>query len=348
MPGERKVVEMTYPATTGAGRANIYDVAKLAGVSHMTVSRVLNGHPNIRDTTRKKVDDAIAELGYQRSATARALAMRRAMRLGVLVDNPVEFGPNSMLHAFEAAAHDAGYTVGSFTTSDEGSLSMETALQGLLSQDIDGLCVIAPRASSLETLRAQQVSVPKIMLMPAAVPDAVTASVDQYAGAVLAVSHLIELGHTRIAHLGGPSDWFDARERDRAWRETLTAAGYAPEVYGEGDWTADYGYRFAQELDVDSCTAIFVANDQMALGVIHGLADRGVRVPGEMSIVGFDDVPDSSHYLPPLTTIRQDFVALGQLAVQLLVEAIDGGTNATSTHISPQLVVRRSATAPRA
>lgn len=340
-------MEMTSPVTNSAGRANIYDVAKLAGVSHMTVSRVLNGHPNIRDSTRKRVDDAIVQLQYQRSASARALAMRRAMRLGVLVDNPVEFGPNSMLHAFEAAAHEAGYTVGSFTTGDEGNLSMETALQGLLAQDIDGLCVIAPRESSLRTLRAQQLTVPKIMLTPSKMPDLISASVDQYAGAALIVGHLVELGHSRVAHLGGPLDWFDARERERGWRETLEAAGHEPGVYGEGDWTADCGYHWAKGLEIGDCTAVFAANDQMALGVVHGLAERGISVPEQVSVVGFDDVPDSSHYLPPLTTVRQDFVALGELAVELLIESIKGGTNARHTQISPRLVVRESAAPPR-
>lgn len=338
---------MNYPAATGSGRANIYDVAKLAGVSHMTVSRVLNGHPNIRDTTRKRVDDAIAQLQYQRSASARALALRSAMRLGVLVDNPVEYGPNSMLHSFETAAHEAGYTVGSFTTTDEGTLSIEAALQGLLEQDIDGLCVIAPRESSLQKLQARPTPVPKVLMIPATLPDVATASVDQYAGATMAMGHLIEMGHTRIAHLGGPSDWFDARERERAWRESLDPAVHASELYAEGDWTADCGYRWAQTVDVTGCTAVFTANDQMALGVIHGLAERGVAVPTQMSVVGFDDVPDSSHYLPPLTTVRQDFVALGELAVRLLVEAIGGTPNAHQTTISPRLVVRESSAAPR-
>lgn len=338
---------MNDPMVPTTGRANIYDVAKLAGVSHMTVSRVLNGHPNIRDTTRKRVDDAIAQLQYQRSATARALAMRSAMRLGVLVDNPVEYGPNSMLHSFETAAHEAGYTVGSFTTTDEGTLSIEAALQGLLEQDIDGLCVIAPRESSLKTLQAHPTTVPKILLIPATIPEVSTASVDQYAGASVVVEHLIDLGHTRIAHLGGPSDWFDARERERAWRDAVTQAGLEAAEYAEGDWTADCGYTWAKQADLDGFTAVFAANDQMALGVIHGLAERGVAVPAQVSVVGFDDVPDSSHYLPPLTTVRQDFVALGELAVRLLVEAIGGKPNAQQTTISPQLVVRESTAPPR-
>ena len=323
-------------------RPNIYDVAKRAGVSHMTVSRVLNGHPNIRDTTREKVDSAIRALGYQRSASARALALRSAMRLGALVDSPVEYGPNSMLRSFELAARDAGYSVGSFTTSDGEERGADAALETLLSQDVDGLCVIAPRVSSLRTLARRNLSVPTILLVPEEVAGATTAAVDQYAGARLAVGHLLELGHRRIAHLAGPADWHDARERERAWRDTMAGSGLEADLVGEGDWTADSGYRWAQKLDLDRCTAVFAANDQMALGVMHGLADRGISVPHDVSVVGFDDIPDSRHYLPPLTTVRQDFAALGALAVRLLLESLAGEAPEGLTKISPELIVRES------
>lgn len=323
-------------------RPNIYDVAKRAGVSHMTVSRVLNGHPNIRDSTRDKVDTAIQELGYQRSASARALAMRSAMRLGALVDSPVEYGPNSMLRSFERAARDAGYSVGSFTAADDHERSLDTAIEALLAQDIDGLCVVAPRVSSLRALAKRKLSVPTILLVPDAVAGTTTASVDQYAGARAAVEHLIELGHRDIAHLAGPGDWHDARARSEAWRDTMAGAGLTPAVQGEGDWTADSGFRWAQGLDRDHCSAVFAANDQMALGVIHGLTDRGIRVPEDISVVGFDDLPDSRHYLPPLTTVRQDFTALGALAVQLLLDSLTGDSAGGLTLISPELIVRES------
>lgn len=328
-------------------RPNIYDVAKLAGVSHMTVSRVLNGHPNIRDTTREKVTSAIEKLRFHPSASARALARRRAMRLGVLVDSPVEYGPNSMLHAFEAAAHEAGYAVSSFTTGDDEKLPVDAAVGGLVSQELDGLCVITPRESSMRMLLQRSMNLPMIFLLPDKLEGLSTASVDQYGGAKLAMEHLLELGHRRIAHLGGPNDWFDARERERAWRETLAASGLAAGVYGEGDWTADCGYAWASTLDVTECTAVFAANDQMALGVIHGLSERGIQVPEQMSVVGFDDVPDARHYLPPLTTVRQDFIELGELAVRLLLRTVGGTASSEHTSIDARLIVRESSVSPR-
>ena len=329
-------------------RPNIYDVARRAGVSHMTVSRVLNGHPNIRDATRERVTTAISALGYQPSATARALATRRAMRLGALIDNPVEYGPNSMLRSFEAAARNAGYSVGSYTSTQDAEQSVDAAIESLVSQDVEGLCVIAPRESSLQTLAQRGLSIPTILLVPKAVPGATAASVDQYEGARLAVRHLIELGHTRIAHLSGPLDWYDASERSSAWRDTMAAAGLEPGPAAEGDWTADFGYAWASTLDVERCTAVFAANDQMALGVIHGLSDRGLRIPEDVSVVGFDDIPDSRHYLPPLTTVRQDFAALGELAVGLLLDSLAGRETDGLTVIAPTLVERRSSTRVRA
>ncbi|GAB2558398.1 LacI family DNA-binding transcriptional regulator [Leucobacter ruminantium] len=333
---------MNDPVDTGSPRPTIYDVAKRAGVSHMTVSRVLNGHPNIRDSTRERVDSAIRDLGYQRSASARALAMRSAMRLGALVDSPVEYGPNSMLRSFERAARDAGYSVGSFTTTDEKKRGADAAIESLLSQDVDGLCVIAPRRSSLRVLAKRRIGVPTILVVPEVLQGSTTASVDQYEGARLAVGHLIGLGHRRIAHLAGPGDWHDARERVRGWRDTLTAAGLAADTLGEGDWTADSGYRWARSLEPDGCTAVFAGNDQMALGVMHGLSERGIRVPHDVSVVGFDDIPDSRHYLPPLTTVRQDFAALGALAVGLLLDALRGDPHGGLTKISPELIARES------
>lgn len=327
---------------SGQERANIYDVARLAGVSHMTVSRVLNGHPSIRDATRDRVTQAIEALKFQRSASARALATRRTMRLGVLVDNPVEYGPNSMLHAFEAAAQVAGYTVGSFTATEEKGRGADAALETLFAQDIDGLCAITPRASSLHLLQQREIQVPTILIIPEAVPEMSTASVDQFAGARIATQHLIDLGHQSIAHLGGPLDWFDARERERGWRETCLAAGLELGPFHEGDWTADFGYDWALHVDPDEFSAVFVANDQMALGVMHGLSTRGIRVPHDISIVGFDDVPDSSHYMPPLTTVRQDFKELGRIAMELLAESLAQSTEPRRVTLQPDLIIRQS------
>ena len=258
----------------------------------MTVSRVLNGHPNIRESTRARVVRAIEEINYTPSSIARALATQRAMRIGVLVDSPVQWGPNSTLRALEGAARDAGYAISAFSISDKKE--------------------------------------------------------SQLAGATAAVTHLIELGHTSIAHLAGPLDWFDARAREEGWRDAVTDAGLTVHEPVVGDWTSDYGYEFGSTYDFSDVTAVFAANDQMALGLIHGLKDRGIRVPEDVSVVGFDDLPDARHFLPPLTTVRQDFAALGALALQLIISSIIGEDSVEHDNIEPKLIIRASTAPPRA
>lgn len=337
---------MSDPVTRGWQRPSIYDVAKHAGVSHMTVSRVLNGHPNIRESTRERVLKAIDEMNYTRSSIARALATRRAMRIGVLVDSPAQYGPNSTLRALESAARDVGYAISAFSITEDEETNIDTGVVELVTQGVDALCVIAPRASSLDLLRQQTTGLPTIVIR--AEPDAVwhTAAVDQREGAALATNHLIGLGHRSIAHLAGPLDWYDAREREQGWRDAMVAAGLPVLPTVIGDWTSDFGYDFGRSFDVGGITAVFASNDQMALGLVHGLAERGLSVPGDVSVVGFDDLPDSRHFLPPLTTIRQDFAALGALALQLVIAAIEGEQGAQHDKIEPTLVVRSSTAAP--
>lgn len=334
-------------ATRGWKRVSIYDVAKLAGVSHMTVSRVLNGHPNIRESTRKRVLEAIEETNYTRSSIARALATQRAMRIGVLVDSPVHYGPNSTLRALENAARERGYAVSAVSFADDDEARVDDGILELVTQGVDGLCMIAPRVSSLENLRRRASELPTLVVQAEPVAEMHTAAVDQRAGAVAAVRHLIDLGHERIGHLAGPLDWFDSRARADGWASTLADAGLPSSEPIIGDWSSDSGYDVGRHHDLDGATAIFSSNDQMALGLIHGMTQRGLRVPEDVSVVGFDDLPDARHFLPPLTTVRQDFASLGELILSLLVSAIEG-TPTTGRHlIKPTLIVRESTTAPQ-
>jgi len=338
---------MSEPVTRGWQRPSIYDVAKLAGVSHMTVSRVLNNHPNIRESTRQRVLDAIDQTNYTRSSIARALATRRAMRIGVVVDNPLQYGPNSTIRALENAARDAGYAISAFSASDDEDLRIDAGVDELVAQGVDALCVIAPRLSSLDLLRQRETGIPTLIIKSEPDPDMHTAAVDQRAGAMLVMDHLFNLGHRSIAHVAGPLDWYDARAREVAWRDALAEAGLPAAEAAIGDWSSDSGYQFGRSHDFGAATAIFAANDQMALGLIHGLTDRGLRVPQDISIVGFDDLPDSRHFLPPLTTVRQDFSALGLLALQLLISAIEGAPTPGTEMIEPRLIVRESTAPPR-
>lgn len=319
------------------------EVGERAGVSHQTVSRVINGHSSIRPATKERVLRAIEELGYRPNSAARALASRRSMRLGVVVDSAVKFGPNATLRAFEDAARDAGYSVSSVTVSESRSLSAKSAVDHLLEQGIDGLCVIAPRSSSVDLIAATAGGLPALAVTSNPTTGLLTVSVDQRAGARLAVDHLVALGHTRIAHLAGPLDWLDALGRERGWRLALAEAGLQAGAFVVGDWTADCGYDIAKAPQAfGGASAVFCANDQMALGVLHGLAQRGVRVPEDVSVVGFDDLPEARHFRPALTTVRQDFELLGQRAVAILVASIGGEEPDQRTVIEPELIVRGS------
>ncbi|MCR2826204.1 LacI family DNA-binding transcriptional regulator [Microbacterium sp. zg.Y909] len=332
----------------GRQRPSIYDVAKQAGVSHMTVSRVLNGHPNIRDSTRGRVLQAIDEMNYTRSSIARALATRRAMRIGVLVDAPLQYGPNSTLRALEGAARQVGYAISAFSISDDEQSQINDGVVELVTQGVDALCVIAPRASSLDILRQQSTGLPTIVVK--AEQDDVwhSVAVDQRAGATLAVTHLIERGHRSVLHLSGPLDWYDAREREGGWRDALALAGLPIPKSISGDWTSDFGYAIGRDFEPNGVTAVFAANDQMALGFVHGLWEQGLRVPQDISVVGFDDLPDARHFLPPLTTVRQEFAALGELALQQIIAAIDGDAHVQHDMIEPKLIVRSSTARPSA
>lgn len=331
------------------GKASIYDVAALAGVSHQTVSRVINDRPNIRESTRIKVLAAMEQMQYSPSSAARALATNRSRRIGVLVDSPVQYGPSSTMRGLEEAARAAGYMVSASTVDDTPSLGMGDALAHLRGQDVDALCVIAPRYSTLLDLQAVSRDLPIVLVKADPEDDVLTVAVDQYAGAVHAVDHLLELGHRRILHLAGPVDWADARVRARAYSERLAAEGLDIPEQIVGDWTSDFGFQLGADpiaIPAD-VTAIFAGNDQMALGLIHGLFTRGVRVPEDISVVGFDDLPDARHFLPPLTTVRQDFHALGALAMTSLLAALEEGTAPEYGMIEPELIVRDSTAAPR-
>jgi DNA-binding LacI/PurR family transcriptional regulator len=325
--------------------ANIRQVALLAGVSHMTVSRVINEHPSIASATRQRVLEAMRELNYRPNSVARALASRRTRRLGVIVDSVVEFGPGSTLRAIEDAAHDRGYTVSSIAL--DQSMTPHDAVESLAVIGIDALCLITPRTDSIDLLREGSAGLPTLVVKPEPDDDLLTVSVDQRHGAELAMRHLIELGHREILHVAGPIDWLDARARQEAWRTQLEAIGAPVGEVSVGDWTSDSGYAIGRGIP-EHVTAVFAANDRMALGLIHALTEAGVRVPQDVSVVGFDDVPDARHFLPPLTTVRQDFRALGRLSVEVLLAELEGESVPQRALIEPELVVRHSTAPPRA
>ena len=331
-----------------ADKPNIRQVAQLAGVSHMTVSRVLNDHPNIREATRRRVQDAIDELDYRPSMTARALATQKSRRIGVLVESALEFGPTSTVRAVESAARASGYTVSSVLLRAGEEITPQEAVDHLVAQGVDALCVVAPRSSSIAALRRIAVGVPVLVVKPDKDPTFLTVTVDQQAGTALAVDHLVSLGHRDILHLAGPLDWLDARTRERSFHARAKSWGLRERPIVVGDWTADFAYDFARGIrELPEYTAIFAANDDMAVGLVHGLHDRGFSVPDDVSVVGFDDIPLARHVIPPLTTVRQNFHALGVSVVDVLRAAIEEQEIPTVTKIPPEIVARASSAAPR-
>lgn len=328
----------------------MYDVARLAGVSHQTVSRVVNDHPSVRPETRQRVLEAIAELGYRRNTAARALVTRRSGTIGVVASGSALFGPTSTLIAVEGAARDAGLFVSLATVARWSGERVRTVLEHFLDQNVDGVVVIAAHDDAVEAVRSFGGPVPIVMVGPNDLPAPLhSVAVDQREGARLAVRHLVDLGHRDVVHLAGPVDWLDARLRVDGWRAELEAHGLGAGEPVPGDWSADRGYVVGRELAGrgDALpTAVFAANDQLALGLLRAFAEAGVRVPDDVSVVGFDDVDGSAHFFPPLTTVRQEFAAVGRRCLELLLRAIDGGPSAGEL-VTPRVVVRASSGPPR-
>ncbi|MEU4156875.1 LacI family DNA-binding transcriptional regulator [Actinoplanes sp. NPDC026670] len=321
------------------------DVARLAGVSHQTVSRVLNDHPNVKEQTRIRVRAAIAELGYRPNRAARALVTGRSQLIGVVARNSTLFGPATMLSEFEQAAADAGFavSVGSVRELDRSSIS--AVVDRHLDQRVAGLVVIANTASATEALAEIPEDLPVVFIDGDPSSGRPLVTVDQVAGARAATRHLLDAGHETVWHVSGPTDWFDSAGRIQGWRQTLEEAGAEVPPLLSADWSAAEGYRTGQMLArMPEVTAIFTANDHLALGILRALHERGRRVPHDVSVVGFDDVPEAAYFIPPLTTVRQAFGDVARAALSLLLGQMrdDSGT-ADQIVVPPQLIVRESA-----
>lgn len=316
----------------------MHDVAARAGVSHQTVSRVINDFPSIRPETRDRVLAAIDELGYHRNLSARALVTGRTHTIGMIGPLIPDIGPLSTLHAIERSARGVGlHTL--MTSADATSEGATEAVGFLVGRGVDGIALVAQQQAMADAVRDMRIDVPVIHLLTGGEPRGEAASIDQRSGVRLALDHLIDLGHTRIQHVSGPPTYTESQLRRKAYLEVVAERDLAELPILDGDWTADAGYAAGQNLD-PTATAVFCANDQMAFGLIHALADRGVTVPGDMSVVGFDDTSEARHSLPPLTTVRQDFAAVGSLAVDLIVARREGTDTSDTKQLLPELVVR--------
>jgi DNA-binding LacI/PurR family transcriptional regulator len=322
------------------------DVARLAGVSHQTVSRVLNGHPHIRPSTRAKVEQAIAQLGYQPNTAARALVRGRTGMVGIVTAAGAFYGPRSAQHAVSVAARAAGFSVTNIELDEITAATLAAAVEDLARMGVEGLVVVAGHDAAVDVARRRRGTLPVVVVEGDLTRAAMSVGVDQVAGAVAATEHLLGLGHRRIAHISGPLDWSEARARLDGWRLAMARAGLPAADLVSGDWSPSSGYAAGRRLADDAgVTAVFAGNDQMALGALRALREAGRRVPEDVSLVGFDDIPEAAYLSPPLTTVHQDFTTVGRRAIAVLTAVLQGDELPAGGLLPAPLVVRAS-TAP--
>ncbi len=320
-----------------SGRVSMAMVASRAGVSGQTVSRVVNDSPRVDPITRERVEKAMVELGYRPHRAARALRTGRSQTIGLVVTTLATVGNSRMLQATAEAAAERGYALTLVTAGE----NVADAFERLAEQEVDG-AIVLNEASALVPAAERPAGLRLVVVDAPGAADLAVVHSDHVGGASAATAYLLALGHETVHHLAGPVDSFAASERERGWCETLLAAGIEPPMIVRGDWSAEAGFAAGDALGAAS--AVFCANDQMALGLLRALAQAGRRVPEDVSVIGFDDVPDAANYRPPLTTIRQDFTALAHRAVDLLVAEIEGTPGADASAVVPTLLVERAST----
>ena len=327
-------------------QATMVDVARRAGISYQTVSRVINGHPSVAPVTRERVLRAIEELNYLPNAAARNLVTRRSRTVGIISYGTTYYGPGQMLANIETSfrEHDYGLTLSTLTEMSRSGL--HAAIHELRGRAVDGIVMITPLANiESDEIRELCRSVPFVMIDVALGESVPSVVIDQRRGGILATRHLLDLGHHEIAEISGPADWSGAALRHEGMLAALSEVGLEPVMSVAGDWSAASGYAATRRLlDAGArFSGLFASNDQMALGALHALRERGVTVPADVSVVGFDNLPESAYFEPPLTTVHQDFVSLGRESAAYLSDLIDQRPTPRMQHvIDPELVVRCS------
>lgn len=332
-------------SVTRSRPASMADVAKIAGVSHQTVSRVVNGSSKVAPATRRRVEEAIRELEYRPNMVAKYLAKRTSDSLGIITFGDTIFGPANTLLAVQEAARDAGFFIAQSSHKYADPNGLLRVLNHFLGLGVNGIVVVAPQEPLSQAVLAANIATPTVMIAAGASAggNVYVTGVDQLAGARKAVAHLAQAGHTKIAHIRGPAGWHDAREREQGWRLEMAARGLRATQLLAGDWGARSGYEAAQSLLAGEMPdAIFAANDLMAMGAMRALSDAGIRVGQDIAVVGFDDIPGTEVLQPALTTVRQDFHALGAMCIDLLFAAMQGEAYAGNL-LEPPLIVRESA-----
>ncbi len=323
----------------------------MCGVSVQTVSRVINQRPDVSPATRAAVEAAIAQVGFQPSAVARSLVQRRSYTLGVVAAGLRYFGVAQTLNGITEESEAQGYALLLKEISGTGASDLMPVIEFLIAHRVEGIVFAAPDlGEDLGSLRARlPMSAPPIVFLKSEPSRAFTTIlIDNYGGARTATSHLVALGRRRIGHLSGPLGWHEARDRQQGWRDALRDAGLELGPQQAGDWTAESGALAIDDLRAadPAMDAVFVANDQMALGAMHRMLSQGVRIPDDIAVVGFDGMEEGAYFSPALTTVRQPLGELGQLAVREVLAADPEGTGRQPVHgltLATELVIRESA-----
>lgn len=319
------------------------DIARIAGVSAQTVSRALNNSGRISAETRERILRVVDEAGYRRNAAARTLVNRRSGIIGIIVSDTDQYAPRLTMLGIESAlrAHDYGVSLISFDHGDRDQA--RAALSQMAAQGVEAVVLIGGQLLEIDASDRDRLRVPLVTIRGDTDADPLSVGIDQVLGAELATNHLLDRGHSTVVHVAGPPDWLDASLREDGWKNALTERGreILP-VRFKGDWTARGGYEIGNALLPDlrrgETTALFVANDQMAMGVCRALIEAGLSVPGDVSIVGFDDLPEAGYYSPPLTTVRQDLAALGERAAGAVMGLISNDSQVIGGLIRPELI----------
>ena len=325
--------------------ATIKDVAARAGVSYQTVSRVVNVDPHVKNETRARVTEAMVELRYRPNVAARHLASRRSRTIG-FIGSLLYYGPVRVMLGVEQTAKKHGYNVMIVELAKVNAEEIRSAVEELCARQVDGIVILVSLDLDLEFIRSERGEIPLIAVDVDLGSDLPAVLVDQEKGSVLAIRHVTGLGHRRIAFICGPMGWRSSRLRKEGWMKALKSAGLSPGPIYEGDWTPQSGYEATQRLICDhrgEFSAVVVANDHMALGVLSAFSENGIKVPDEVSVLGFDGLPETEFYHPPLSTIYQDFGALGEVALEYLLEVINRPNAKPNRYIlKPELVPRES------
>lgn len=325
--------------------ASSIDVAAYAGVSTQTVSRVARGSTKVGASTRARVLAAMEELGYRPNRTARALRSGQYRSIGVIVFGLSTIGNVRTLEALTRVGREAGYSINLVTTEGPTQAEVTAAFERMRQEVVDGVLIVIDRHLPHGMAELPPL-VPVVVIDSDRRPDHPVIDTEQAEGAGLATQHLLDLGHPTVWHVAGPVSSYAAQHRENGWRATLESAGRPVPELARGDWSSASGYAAGRSLAASDATAVFVANDQMALGLMRAMHEAGRQVPEDVSVVGFDDMAEAADFWPPLTTIRQDFDAVARTAVQRLIAEIEGQDSLPEALNIPTVLVRRASTAP--